>query len=1001
MQLAKPWAHMKQLLAREGTYAVLILLCVLNLCFFPCIWGTKTLLASSQDAPSILPRGAWAGVPAAITFPRALDQGGPAWVTEPFLKLIWAQYWDERNAPLWNPYQAYGTPLAADMQSQPFYPLTIAASVHPTPQTYNWYILSRLLTAGICLYFYLRLFLSFLPSIGGSIAYMLAGYFVLFITMPQLSVEVLLSGVLLGTEILLRSQSFRPIAIFALLILLVVVGGMPESALLLLSFVYAYWLFRLVSDSEFRRAWPIHVRRLVAGTVAGLSLSAFLLLPFREYLKRSFDLHQPANIGGVITGLLHNQLNESIFTYVFPLLFGGPYSPALGSDYSGLRNYFGLISAFLILVAVIGVFRKGLGVGKSQRLLTLFFFIAFVGVISKRYGLPILNSIGELPLFQLVWFAKYAEALLSLSVAVLVAIGIDRINEGRLNSREKALILAITSLLIPIAVIASGTAIKREIIDLHLSPVFPVYAIGIPAGLLFALAVCLLIWNTTGPVSQSSNRKLTVAILVLLTTEVTASFVLPSYYLLSDLPNKNENPFVGAPFVDFLKSKVHNYSRIFSTDGILFPNWSSAFELSDIRGLDAVYYRKYLSFVRNFHRAPIKATNDVDLGDRFTGTGEYDFFDPLWRRLLQLSSVSKIVTTRALAAPNTIVRAILGQNVARIQSSGAAVRRVMIRIGDDTRECLLEHPPYRQLPYKLVVNDTGPSVFHFSYSLDPAVFAQGGDGVQFTLEAKDETGRIRQLFSSYIDPKHRPQERKWNSAQVDLDRYRDQQIELLFSTDSGPKGDSAYDWAVWSDLRLGDAPSEEALESIYRGEVEVYDVKNTLPRAAIFHNVRIEKDEPSVLQRLADPAFDVFSTVVLDRSALSRSERSAVEGISRIDQDRLESARITSYTSQEVKIDASLSREGILVLNDSDYPGWIAEIDGRGARWFTANYLFRGILVPKGRHQIRFLYKPKSFYTGLFISLGGLLLLVIFGLLPGGSSLRARIFTTRRTRSAT
>jgi hypothetical protein len=886
------------------------------------------------------------------------------------------------------------------MQSQPFYPLTIAVSVHPTPQTYNWYILLRLLTAGICLYFYLRLFLSFLPSIGGSIAYMLAGYFVLFITMPQLSVEVLLSGVLLGTEILLRSRSFRPIVIFALLILLVVVGGMPESALLLLSFVYAYWLFRLVSDSEFRLAWPIHVRRLVVATVAGLSLSAFLLLPFREYLKRSFDLHQPANIGGVITGLLHNQLNESIFTYVFPLLFGGPYSPALGADYSGLRNYFGLISAFLILVAVIGVLRKGLG-GKPHRPLALFFFIALVGVISKRYGLPILNSIGELPLFQLVWFPKYAEALLSLSVAVLVAIGIDRINEGRINSREKALVLAITSLLIPIAVIASGAALKKEIIDLHLSLAFPVYAIGIPTCLLFALAVCLLIWNTAGPVIQSTNRKLTVAILVLLTTEVTASFVLPSYYLLNELPNKNENPYVGAPFVDFLKSKVHNYSRIFSTDGILFPNWSSAFELSDIRGLDAVYYRKYLSFVRNFHHAPIKATNDVDLGDRFTGTGEYDFFDPLWRRLLQLSSVSKIVTTRGLAAPNTIVRAILDQNVARIQSSGAAVRRLMIRIGEETRECLLEHPPYRQLPYKLVVNDTGPSMFHFSYSLDPAVFAQGGDGVQFTLEAKDETGRIRQLFSSYIDPKHRPQERKWNSAQVDLNRYRGQQIELLFSTDSGPKGDSAYDWALWSDLRLGDAASQEALESVYRGEVEVYDVKNSLPRAAIFHNIRIEKDESSVLQRLADPSFDVSSTVVLDQSALIPSERAAVEGISRGGQDRLESARITSYTSQEVKIDASLSREGILVLNDSDYPGWIAEIDGRGARWFTANYLFRGILVPKGRHQIRFLYKPKSFYAGLLISLGGLVLLVIFGLLPAGSSLRARIFATRLTRSAT
>jgi len=93
---------------------------------------------------------------------------------------------------------------------------------------------------------------------------------------------------------------------------------------------------------------------------------------------------------------------------------------------------------------------------------------------------------------------------------------------------------------------------------------------------------------------------------------------------------------------------------------------------------------------------------------------------------------------------------------------------------------------------------------------------------------------------------------------------------------------------------------------------------------------------------------------------------------------RVRAASILSYNSQEVKIDATVERPALLVLNDSDYPGWKVYVDGRRSRWITANYLFRGVLLDPGRHLVRFAYEPASFAAGAAISGAGLICLAGF-----------------------
>jgi uncharacterized membrane protein YfhO len=117
-----------------------------------------------------------------------------------------------------------------------------------------------------------------------------------------------------------------------------------------------------------------------------------------------------------------------------------------------------------------------------------------------------------------------------------------------------------------------------------------------------------------------------------------------------------------------------------------------------------------------------------------------------------------------------------------------------------------------------------------------------------------------------------------------------------------------------------------------------------------------------------DPSLNIFQSVVLDVRGLSPEQRTRVEEMNREAAVAVKAASIKSYKSQDVQIEASLDRSGILVLNDTAYPGWTASVDGHPAAWVDANYLFRGVFLSPGKHIVRFRYQPKSFSRGAAIS---------------------------------
>jgi uncharacterized membrane protein YfhO len=76
-----------------------------------------------------------------------------------------------------------------------------------------------------------------------------------------------------------------------------------------------------------------------------------------------------------------------------------------------------------------------------------------------------------------------------------------------------------------------------------------------------------------------------------------------------------------------------------------------------------------------------------------------------------------------------------------------------------------------------------------------------------------------------------------------------------------------------------------------------------------------------------------------------------------------------------VKINLSVPADGIVMLNDSFYPGWKAYVDGKEEPIRRTNFLFRGVFVGPKDKELIFRYEPWSFKTGVALACLALIIL--------------------------
>jgi uncharacterized membrane protein YfhO len=77
---------------------------------------------------------------------------------------------------------------------------------------------------------------------------------------------------------------------------------------------------------------------------------------------------------------------------------------------------------------------------------------------------------------------------------------------------------------------------------------------------------------------------------------------------------------------------------------------------------------------------------------------------------------------------------------------------------------------------------------------------------------------------------------------------------------------------------------------------------------------------------------------------------------------------LTDYANSVI-LNVDAPGDGWLVLADTDYPGWVATVDGEEVPIYRANLAFRAVQVNAGQHEVRFDYQPGWLLPGALVSL--------------------------------
>jgi hypothetical protein len=146
--------------------------------------------------------------------------------------------------------------------------------------------------------------------------------------------------------------------------------------------------------------------------------------------------------------------------------------------------------------------------------------------------------------------------------------------------------------------------------------------------------------------------------------------------------------------------------------------------------------------------------------------------------------------------------------------------------------------------------------------------------------------------------------------------------------------------------------------------VGVFENLAAYPRAYFADTVRIENDPRTVLRTVTADGFDGRRLALLETTepfALAPAGGPA-------------SVVITQRGANRMALTTDTTAPRLLVLSEMYYPGWRATVDGAETAIYQTNYLFRGIVVPAGRHQVEFAYRPASVAIGAAISFAALVL---------------------------
>lgn len=209
---------------------------------------------------------------------------------------------------------------------------------------------------------------------------------------------------------------------------------------------------------------------------------------------------------------------------------------------------------------------------------------------------------------------------------------------------------------------------------------------------------------------------------------------------------------------------------------------------------------------------------------------------------------------------------------------------------------------------------------------------------------------------------------------------------------------------------LASQPDAGGMQQVFAsqsGAGFVYRNPNAMPRAWFVDRVEVA-DGLDILTKIRDNAFNPWEVAYVLEPLDTQIDPipSAAAATQGTDADNADTAatpetaaqdysehasrvQVTEWDPHHLSLQVDAPGTNFLVVSEIIYPpGWHATIDGNPAEIIQTNYLLRGLVVPAGKHEIKFEYRDEAFETGKTISL--LLNLLMFAMIGAG------IFLARR-----
>jgi Bacterial membrane protein YfhO len=464
--------------------------------------------------------------------------------------------------PLWNRFILAGEPLLAMQQPAVFHPATWIGMLLPLAQAWTFEMTFTLFLALLSGWLFCRdLGLSSLASGVGAAGWAFSDYLLFFLGYPLSPAVAPFPLLLLGLSRIAKERSARSVGITAVALLLSLTAGHSETLLHIVAAAGVYLLFRLFSEPRRVRKQAVLLALATGGVT--IALGAIILLPHIEALPHTFEYFFRHN--WYAKADRSDPLSTSLARIpqiAIPYAFG---NSGHGEFTKGEGPSVGYAGAMLLPLAALGMLSR-----RKEKWVILALGIVGFALWAKVPGIT--DAVCALPLFDIALNERLI-FLTAFAAAMLAALGTEKIrSEGTKRQLTLAVVAVLALLLLGYVLLEKRLlALPMPPYYLHLQFLFQI----VPLGLLGAWVLA----------RGERSRKATAGVvlgLVLAQRAAEGSLLYPIY------PNR-----AFYPPLRLLDGIPRNAPFRTTAVGFIFiPNISALYELEDVRGYEAMTFRR-------------------------------------------------------------------------------------------------------------------------------------------------------------------------------------------------------------------------------------------------------------------------------------------------------------------------------------------------------------------------------------------------------------------------